>query len=363
MNGGTRRMEAVVRLLRVVLAFGSASALLAVTGCGGGVTGVITATPVLAPTHGIYVVQHTRITVAGAPQSAPDQILLFPIGANGSVAPTSTLTMAKGSYVTSLAADGSGNLFVGIAGTGAVSILVYAPGSSGTAQPTRTIAGPATGLDTVEALTVDASGQIFAAAVSSISVFAPNATGNVAPARIISMPATLLSAGDTISATTLDSSGGLYVALSTAFDCHIVVLPPSSSGMASPARTIGGNKFGFGGCTGLAVDVPGTIYTSVSQTPLYDVGYIYEFPPAADGNVAPTERLDSFDASTSVRVGVIAGLALDGSGSLYTVSDTDAVTGMPGLLIFPQSGTLSGPIKANVTSTVWTGATLVLAMY
>ena len=329
------------------------------TGCVVSLTAALTSTPTAptptAPTtHSIYVVQHTAV-VLGASQTVPDQVLQFPSSANGSVTPTSTLTIANGSYVTSLAMDGAGNLFVGVGRDGAASILVYAPGSSGTVPPTRTLAGSATGLDTVKALNVDGSGQIFASTGSAVSVFAPNAAGDVAPARVISIPTTLLSADGEISATALDSASNLYVALSSVYDCHILVFPSSTSGVVSPTRTIGGDQFGLGACTGMAVDAPGTIYASVSVE-TYAKGSIYKFPAGANGNVAPTDRVDSQNAGT------ISGIAVDASGDIYTVCNDDDLSGFPGELIFPPSGDLSGPIRANITSSVWTGTTSVMAM-
>ena len=75
-------------------------------------------------------------------------ILVYAPGASGNATPTATIagsnTGLTGSY--GIALDGAGNLYVANAGV-PYSITVYAAGASGNAPPTATIAGGNTGLN------------------------------------------------------------------------------------------------------------------------------------------------------------------------------------------------------------------------
>ena len=89
-----------------------------------------------------------------------------------------------------LSEDAAGNLYVANGGLNSpASILVFAHGANGNVAPIRTLAGPATGMHHVVAMTVDnMTGKIFAVDDSAplgqganLLRFTPNASGNQAP--------------------------------------------------------------------------------------------------------------------------------------------------------------------------------------
>jgi hypothetical protein len=89
-----------------------------------------------------------------------------------------------------LSEDAAGNLYVANGGINSpASILVFAHGANGDVTPMRTLAGPATGMHHVVAMTVDkTTGKIFAVDDSvpagegaNLLRFPPNAAGNQAP--------------------------------------------------------------------------------------------------------------------------------------------------------------------------------------
>jgi hypothetical protein len=128
-----------------------------------------------------------------------NSITVYPHTASGNVVPMRVIAGPKTgiSDPGQLAEDGQNNLYVanGKFGTTSISpaILVFAHGANGNVAPIRKIFGSRTGLNFVEAVTVDkATGDIFVMDseplpnnapqfFSSILRFAPNANGNVAP--------------------------------------------------------------------------------------------------------------------------------------------------------------------------------------
>ncbi|WP_370615754.1 hypothetical protein [Mumia sp. Pv 4-285] len=93
-------------------------------------------------------------------------------------------------------------------------VKVFTAGTSGPATPSRTISGPATGLDNVWGLAVDRYGRTYVAngGDSSIRVFAAGATGNVAPIVVLEGAATQLELPSDV---LLDGAGRIWVANDT----------------------------------------------------------------------------------------------------------------------------------------------------
>jgi hypothetical protein len=121
---------------------------------------------------------------------ASNRVAYFAAGANGNIAPTRTLNASFGAPTNGVALDTAGNIYL----ASTTQIGVYPPGSSGTPAPSRLIGGAATGLQLIEGIAVDPSGNIYASDCNAhaIFVFAAGANGNVAPVRTISGPSTQL---------------------------------------------------------------------------------------------------------------------------------------------------------------------------
>jgi hypothetical protein len=220
---------------------------------------------------------------------ANNAIDAFGLGDSGDVPPDFTIAgpATQLDVPVSLAHDAAGNLYVGnrtAGGTG--SITVYAKGARGNAAPIRTIAGDLTGLANLQAIAVDAGGQIFVAQAGlfrgsgSVRIFASGAHGNAAPSRAITTDPYPFGIA-------VDAQDEIFVA-SAAFHClcsSIDVFAASATGNATPIRAItrGPNDLTFP--TRLAVD-EGTGALFVVNVPLVSV-----YPILANGDVAPTAQL------------------------------------------------------------------------
>jgi hypothetical protein len=137
---------------------------------------------------------------------------------------------------------------------------------------------------------------------SSIAVFGPTATGTVSPSRTIAGPlARLASKADDVRALTTDASGNLYVLCnctqpnSTATDFGVFEFDPAANGNVAPIRFVTAPQMtsSFGTDGSIAVDSAGTIYVDTRSAQPY-VGIaggqiIFQFSAGASGSVAPSQ--------------------------------------------------------------------------
>jgi hypothetical protein len=134
----------------------------------------------------------TQVAEADATQN----ILFFDTTDTGNVAPQHTLSLGAG-LVEGLAFGPSNDLSLAIWDFSASSVVTYAAGAQGTDTPIATLTGVSTTITNAGGVAVDASGEIYVTSAdgttASISVFTPNATGDVAPTRTITGSATMLS--------------------------------------------------------------------------------------------------------------------------------------------------------------------------
>src|SRR5437899_2325696 len=125
------------------------------------------------------------------------------------------------------------------------SILVYAPGASGNAAPTATIAGDNTGLTGTFGMARDGAGNIYvtnAGTTYSTAVAAAGTGGNATPTAMIAGGNTGLNFPAGIA---LDGAGNIYV---TNFSGNnITVYAASASGIPTPTATIAGGHTGLNG--------------------------------------------------------------------------------------------------------------------
>lgn len=128
---------------------------------------------------------------------------VYAVGAANTV--TLSRSIAISSYACSAAADGAGNLYVAtctadLTGTRFGSVSMYAPGANGNAAPLvtdTTATGP---------LTVDPSGNLFAAYAGTVGVWPAGSFGSAGPSRTLPLPA-----GLRIADVAVDRGGSAYV--------------------------------------------------------------------------------------------------------------------------------------------------------
>jgi hypothetical protein len=121
------------------------------------------------------------------------------------------------------------------------SVEVYAPGASGDAMPKRKITGSKTMLETFsEGVSLDSTFNIYVTSIGAhrpgrVTVYSPMATGDVAPIRMISGPASTLNAVNKIE---LDATDEAFVTNGAAID----VFAAGANGPVAPTRIIAGSN-------------------------------------------------------------------------------------------------------------------------
>jgi hypothetical protein len=315
-------------IMRRVLPFFAVSALLLTIGCGGGGNNVP------GGASNVYVVQN----------GSTSSILEFPASALSSATPSNTITIPMQTTFDAVAVDASGNLYVSASVVTAPStlyeVLVYAPGATGAATPTRSITNFSTNITSIA---VDSTGQLYALSGNTISVFAANATGNATPVRRITGGATLLSSPYSLA---VDSAQNIYVA-NTAAE-NIVVFSTSANGNVAPSRTISGSNTQLYNTWGIAVDDAGDIFATTQNTAASPaVSTVLEFAPNANGNALPTMTLTDFASDP------IAGIQVDAAGNLYVlVIDNNLMT----VDVFSAGASGGRAPEQNINSTAWTNS-------
>ena len=224
------------------------------------------------------------------------QILVYPPGSTGSATPARTITPPYGfdGFVSSMTTDPAGSLYLGQAGE----TLIYGPSVNGVINPTRYILTLA---DDTSSLAVDSSGDIYQGERSDfheIHVYSPNGP--------ISFPTPINTITDyydsTGSATAVglafDTAGSLYATYqNTDSPNSIQIYGPGASGNAEPTRTISGSATTLQNPTGISVDSAGFIYVvdytntsfiNPAQDPVIKI-----FSPGASGNTAPAYTITS----------------------------------------------------------------------
>lgn len=342
--------------VKTSLALLLATSLLAATGCGGSASGgSVSSTSGSSTPQSLYVVQTDPVTGTGS-------VLQFKAQSNGAVSPVSTFTAPSDVVFSFAVLDNQGNIYVSDfywdSNNDIVSeVRVYPAGATGTATPTRTIAGSATGFNLAMSdygeLAIDSSGQLYVASLNSISVFAPGANGNVAPIRVISGASTLISSPESIA---LDAAGNLYVAnqesiVPAGVENTILVFSPTATGNATPTRviSIGGLASEMGVPYGVAVDSAGDIFATLNGGN-ENLG-IVEYGPGASGIATPIRTIAQ--DSTGLLGRAYGGIAIDASGNIY-VATSDFSSGTPAIVTYAPSASGNATPTSVITSPEWT---------
>ncbi|HYK82116.1 MAG TPA: NHL repeat-containing protein [Gemmatimonadales bacterium] len=214
---------------------------------------------------------------------ATSTITVYAPGLSGNVAPIRTIAGNNTglSAPQGIALDAAGNLYVSnLFGGSLGNILVFAAGASGNVAPKATIAGTSTGLWFPTGIALDAAGRIYVANednnsgyTESITVYAPGASGNATPTATI---AGNFNAGTSYpQGVALDAAGRLYVAGSG----NITVYTADATGAFTATATISGSSTGLSP-TGVALDPAGRLYAANGAS-------ITVYAPGATGNAAP----------------------------------------------------------------------------
>lgn len=234
-------------------------------------------------------------------------VLGFSIDANGDAAPVSVLggPSTGVQFIRGMAFDSAGRLYVAstLYSPSTPSIVVFAPKASGNAAPIRVISGAATLLDSLENITVDSDGTVYAAVIGAIRVFAPGADGNVAPAASLIGPS---KAG----ALALASDRRLYVANLDGFS--ILIYAAHAAAGSSPVDSIAGPATRYPYGISLAIDPTGGVHAPSPELGEYWEGFV-TYAGDATGDVAPVA------VASGLHVGALQplGLASDASANLF----------------------------------------------
>jgi len=266
------------------------------------------------------------------PQTQTNDFLIFPATANGTVSATSSLVLDPQAFTYSSALDPTGNIYVATIGTasglGGSTVYVYPAGSTGAASPGRTITNNGLGLASfvfVTALATDSAGQLYVldGGNCSISVFAATASGNVLPVRQISGPLTQLTTtptgGVTAVALAVDQAGYVYASVEINTTWYVEVYSPTANGNVAPVRTIEVTNGGTASdISALAIDPNGNLYVAYEHSG--SPWTITEFASGANGAATPIKVI----SSTTTNDSFVLDFQIDSVGNLYALVDTSS---------------------------------------
>jgi hypothetical protein len=316
--------------------------LVLLAGCGSSPS---SGSPSSGPQSGtsVYVLEDTA---SGNPAS----ILQFPASSSGSVSPVATLLLPTAFNATSLALDGSGQIYVGgeLSINGSYEILVYAADAAGSATPVRTIVD---GFGFPESICVDASGLLYVGGPYSIYIYASTANGAAAPVRTIQGSLTQLYFQ---TAMAVDVSGTIFA---TNDNGPILAFSSGAAGNVAPARVI--TPTGTSSFYWVALDASGNIFATEDQTPasgsLPSVASVVEFANGATGAATPMKTI----TASSLTDG--GGISLDSNGNVYLVNasfsgTTSSPTVAFSVLGFGSAATGNVTPSVNFTSSAWSHA-------
>jgi hypothetical protein len=205
---------------------------------------------------------------------------------------TTTLHGPGGIYV-----DGSGKLYVGDFTNAAVD--VFAAGANGDVAPARQISGATTGLTRPTGLWLDSNGDMWVGNVTtggttgSVLEFSPNATGDVAPIASLTLPARTYPYGIFV-----DSHQNVWIA----DPYNGAVLEYAAGTTAAPARTI----TGVYEANGVFVDSSGKIYVT-NYTNSTNQTAVYVFAANASGAATPIQQIP---VNATTQIGDVIGIVL-----------------------------------------------------
>jgi hypothetical protein len=227
------------------------------------------------------------------------QILVYAPGSSGQAKPLRSIEVTSNMFTFVVDPQGQ-QLYVVTQAVGNIpyAITVYSALGNGPATPLRT-------LELTEEpypagnIAVDASGNLYIVEGVSINVYAPGASGSDQPTRAI-----VLSPTESLTGIAVDSAGNILASVESGSCCHnqtvaIQEFAPDANGAATPLNTItvvqsSGIQPPEGGEVEIesgpvVVDSAGNIFTGVNLAfePPGSSTVIYGFAPNASDNAAP----------------------------------------------------------------------------
>lgn len=266
------------------------------------------------PTQNIYVAA-----------TALKAILAFPIGANGNVAPSLTISgpRTRLNHPISLAFSPGGHLDV-VNDLGS-EVLIFPANASGDAAP-KILGGSNVPIRNAGGVAVATSGEIFVSGFvdNAIWVFKKGASGNVAPIRTISGPETGLSRPAGMA---FDSGGHLYVTNTENGRNAILKFASDANGNVPPLSTLGGSQ------TFLIQPFNVSIGSRNRIIAANRGGYAVEiFAAGSHGNVAPEARISGKRTTLTY----VTSTGVDSSGNIY-VANYHQNMGADSILVFKKN--------------------------
>jgi len=345
-----------VRFAVISFGFGG-SALGLLLGCGGAGGGSGSNTFVPPPPA---VTTNPNVTAKSVYATNGDTSTVDVYAANQSGAVSTTATISVGAHLPpqGIAADASGNLYVGVDTTTGGQVSVFA---SGALTPSRTIILPNPGAPTsnqVSSMTTDSLGNLYVAtsstggtsSVGAIYVYAPGATGSAAPLRTIAGAATTLftGAGTTgISQIAMDSKDNLYVAQGGyGPNGNVVMFPAGANGNVAPTLITSSTY----SPTGVTLDAQDNIYISQGEIGTHTVDYLGKYPTAiyvfAKGSVAGATPTRTITGSSTGMFISLYNIHVDSAGNIFVEQNGQ---GSSQFLVYSATANGNAPPSSTLT--------------
>jgi hypothetical protein len=269
-----------------------------------------------------------------------NQILGFPVGGTGNIAPSVTIA---GPHTTlgapvALAVDKTGQIYA--ANDSGNQVLIFPPNANGDVTP-QVLGGSNVPIKATEGVAIDATGQIYVSdfSTNAIYVFPKGATGNTAPIRTIVGANTQL-----ISPTSMafDHAGNVVVANSP-FDGKkpILKFSATANGNVAPISYIGGANTQLFAANSVSLDATGRIIV-----PAYNSNSLLIFKAGAHGNAAPVVTI----SGPLTTLTMVTSAGVDPKGEIFAAND-DFGTSTYSLVVFPSTANGNvAPIRTIVGS-------------